>query len=226
MNGPAHASPPLSPKPRWSRKKRLLAAGAIVLGVVLFIGILGAALFLSPWREIPPVIPSIEDFVVQSKLVRRLYKELSNRKEIPERSTLKLTPDEVNSLFRVAANFQGKELPFPVRYYRPAFSDKGVFSLTVPLRTWAGTIYTDAAFTVAKGPEGLKVTPVSLKVGRVPLPCGGEGIAAGFVGTKVAEAGKDPNYELFDQAVESISFDGKHLVVVYRPRKLFELIFR
>jgi len=226
-NAPCPAAAPAPEKPGRRRRKRLLTAGAIVLGVVLFVGILGAALFLSPWREIPPVTAPIEDFVVQSKLFRRFYKEFSDRENIPERSTLKLTPGEVNSLFRTAANFQGKELPFPVRYYRPAFSGKGVFSLTIPLRTWAGAVYTDAAFTVAKGPEGLKVTPVSLKVGRVPLPCGSEGgIAAGLIKSQIAEAGKDPNYALFDQAVESISFDGEHLVVVYRPRKLFELLFR
>lgn len=223
MNEPAPVHAPEQPGRR--KRKRLLTAVAIVLGAVLLIGIAGAALFLSPWREIPPVSPRQEDFLLQNKLFSRFFKEFSDRKNLPERSVLKLTPGEVNSLFRIAANFQNKELPFPVRYYRPAFSDKGVFSLTVPLRTWAGTVYTDAAFTVAKGPEGLKVTPVSLKVGRVSLPCDGDGIAAGFVGTKVAEAGKDPNYELFDRAVESISFDGKHLIVIYRPRKLLGLIF-
>ena len=223
MNESAPAPSP--EKPGKSKRKRLIFACSVTLGVLLLVGIAGAALFLSPWREIPPVTPPIEDFVVQSKLFRRFYKEFSDRKNIPERSTLKLTPGEVNSLFRVAANFQGKELPFPVRYYRPAFSGKGVFSLTIPLRTWAGAVYTDAAFTVAKGPEGLKVTPVSLKVGRVPLPCGSEGgIAAGLIGSQIAEAAKDPNYTLFDQAVESISFDGEHLVVVYRPGKLLELI--
>ena len=224
MNEPA--VPVRAPEqPGRLKKKRLLIACAVISGAILLIGIVGAALFLSPWREIPPVSPRQEDFLLQNKLFGRFFKEFSDRKNLPERSVLKLTPGEVNSLFRIAANFQNKELPFPVRYYRPAFSDKGVFSLTVPLRTWAGTVYTDAAFTIVKGPEGLKVTPVLLKVGRLPLPCEGDGVAAGFVGSKVAEVGKDPNYELFDRAVESISFDGKHLVVVYRPRKLVSLIF-
>ena len=221
MNEPA----PVPEKPGRRKRKRLLAAGAVSLAAVLLVAAAAGALLLSPWREIPAVDPRKEDFILQNKLLRRFFREFSDRKKLPERSTLKLTPEEVNSLFRTAANFQGKELPFPVRYYRPAFSDKGVFSLTIPLRTWIGAIYTDAAFTITKGPEGLKAVPVSLKVGRILLPCCDDGIAARLIASQIAEAGKDPNYELFDRAVESISFDGKHLVVIYKPRKLLEMIF-
>ena len=219
-------SPAPSPgEPRRGRKRLLLIAGTIVLAAAIIAAVM-AALLLSPWQEVPPVALRAEDFVLQGKLIRRFYKEFSNRNELPERSALKLTPAEVNSLFRVAANYQGKELPYPVRYYRPAFSGKGLFSLTIPLRTWAGTIYTKAAFTITKGPEGLKVTPVQLEAGKIALPCGDNGgIAAGLIESQIAGTAQDPNYQLFDQAVESISFDGKHLVVVYRPRKLVSLLF-
>ncbi|MBQ7694766.1 MAG: hypothetical protein IJT50_06540 [Lentisphaeria bacterium] len=210
---------PVPETPRQRKKLLLLIAGGAVLAVLLIAAVL-AALLLSPWEDIPKVTPRTEDFVLQGKLIRRFYRELSNRKELPERSVLKLTPAEVNSIFRIAANYQGKDLPYPVRYYRPAFSDKGVFAFTMPLRTWAGTIYLKAAFSIAKGPEGLKITPASLKVGRISLPCSGDGIAAGIIDAEMTEANQNPIYELFDQAVESISFDGKHLVIVYRPRKI------
>lgn len=205
--------------PRRRKKKLLLIAGGISLALLLIAAIL-AALLLSPWEEIPEIKPQAEDFILQGKLLRHFYKELSNRKELPERSTLKLTPAEVNSIFRTAANYRGKKLPYPVRYYRPAFSDKGIFSFTFPIRSWAGTIYLKAAFSIAKGPDGLKITPAALAAGRIPLPCSGDGIAAGILDAQMTEVRQNPNYELFDQAVESISFDGKHLVIVYRPGKI------
>ena len=224
MNEPAPC--PAPGKNGRPGRKRLLIAGGVSLGVILLIGIVGAALLLAPWQEIPAIYPQKEDFQLQNRLLRRFFKEFSDRKNLPERSILKLTPEEVNSLFRIAANFQGRDLPYPVRYYRPAFSGKGVFSLTIPMRTWMGTVYTKAAFSITKGPEGLRITPVSLKVGRIPLPgSGSDGITAGILESQIAEVRQDPNYELFDQAVESISFDGRHLVVIYRPRKLLGLIF-
>ena len=224
MNEPAPC--PAPGKNGRPGRKRLLIAGGVSLGVILLIGIVGAALLLAPWQEIPAIYPQKEDFQLQNRLLRRFFKEFSDRKNLPERSILKLTPEEVNSLFRIAANFQGRDLPYPVRYYRPAFSGKGVFSLTIPMRTWMGPVYTKAAFSITKGPEGLRITPVSLKVGRIPLPgSGSDGITAGILESQIAEVRQDPNYELFDQAVESISFDGRHLVVIYRPRKLLGLIF-
>ena len=224
MNEPAPC--PAPGKNGRPGRKRLLIAGGVSLGVILLIGIVGAALLLAPWQEIPAIYPQKEDFQLQNRLLRRFFKEFSDRKNLPERSILKLTPEEVNSLFRIAANFQGRDLPYPVRYYRPAFSGKGVFSLTIPMRTWMGTVYTKAAFSITKGPEGLRITPVSLKVGRIPLPgSGSDEITAGILESQIAEVRQDPNYELFDQAVESISFDGRHLVVIYRPRKLLGLIF-
>ena len=224
MNEPAPC--PAPGKNGRPGRKRLLIAGGVSLGFFLLIGIVGAALLLAPWQEIPAIYPQKEDFQLQNRLLRRFFKEFSDRKNLPERSILKLTPEEVNSLFRIAANFQGRDLPYPVRYYRPAFSGKGVFSLTIPMRTWMGTVYTKAAFSITKGPEGLRITPVFLKVGRIPLPgSGSDGITAGILESQIAEVRHDPNYELFDQAVESISFDGRHLVVIYRPRKLLGLIF-
>ena len=224
MNEPAPC--PAPGKNGRPGRKRLLIAGGFSLGVILLIGIIGAALLLAPWQDIPAIYPQREDFQLQNRLLRRFFKEFSDRKNLPERSILKLTPEEVNSLFRIAANFQGRDLPYPVRYYRPAFSGKGVFSLTIPMRTWMGTVYTKAAFSITKGPEGLRITPVFLKVGRIPLPgSGSDGITAGILESQIAEVRQDPNYELFDQAVESISFDGSHLVVIYRPRKLLGLIF-
>ena len=224
MNEPAPC--PAPGKNGRPGRKRLLIASGVSLGFFLLIGIVGAALLLAPWQEIPAIYPQKEDFQLQNRLLRRFFKEFSDRKNLPERSILKLTPEEVNSLFRIAANFQGRDLPYPVRYYRPAFSGKGVFSLTIPMRTWMGTVYTKAAFSITKGPEGLRITPVFLKVGRIPLPgSGSDGITAGILESQIAEVRHDPNYELFDQAVESISFDGRHLVVIYRPRKLLGLIF-
>lgn len=217
MNDGSPAPAPETPRRR--KKLLLLIAGGAALALLLIAAVL-AALLLSPWEDIPKVTPQAEDFVLQGKLLRRFYKELSNRKELPERSVLKLTPAEVNSIFRIAANYQGKDLPYPVRYYRPAFSGKGVFSFTMPVRTWAGTIYLKAAFSVAKGPDGLKITPAALAAGRIPLPCGGDGIAAGIIDAEITEVRQNPCYELFDQAVESISFDGKHLVIVYRPGRI------
>lgn len=220
-NSSGNATAPTPPPETTRRRKRkfLLVAGGIILAVV-FLAAVAAALLLSPWEEIPPIQPQSEDFVLQGKLIRHFYKEFSNRKKLPERSVLKLTSGEVNSFFRMGANFQSKDLPYPVRYFRPAFSDKGVFSLTVPQRTCVGTIYIKAAFSIAKGPEGLKITPVSLKAGRLPLPCSGDGIAAGIIDAQMTEARQNPYYELFDRAVESISFDGRHLVIVYRPGKI------
>ena len=182
------------------------------------------ALWLKPWNEIPPVLPTVKDFVFQTKLMRKVSRDLYGKK-VPERSVLRLSPAEVNSLFKLASNYKPRGLQVPIRYLQPTY-DKGVFSLTYPVRLEAlklpdKAIYLQVSFKVSKETgKNLAVTLISIKANGLNIP---DGIV------KKAQAKLDAEMKKLQEdaakILDKISVENGNLVLFYNPQALmFQLM--
>ncbi len=213
-----------SAPPKRSRLWLWIVLGFFILIAALLTGI--SYMVFSPWQEIPPVYPTAQDMGIQYKLMRRLAKNFDLRKkQIPEKAFIDLTPREINSLFTLADNIQLKNSPYPLRYYRPFFTDKGEFSLVLPIKTdweklWGGVIYLKALFTVSKEPQGkLQVRIISCKVTSIPVKVS---TAQQFVDQLLAAKEVEKELEIFNACVQSLSFQEGKLKIQYSPLKLLE----
>lgn len=214
---------PSAPSGR-SRLWLWIVLGFFILIAALLTGI--SYMVFSPWQEVPPVYPTAQDMGIQYKLMRRLAKSFDLRKkQIPEKAVLDLTPREINSLFTLADNIQLKNSPYPLRYYRPFFTDKGEFSLVLPIKTdweklWGGVIYLKALFTISKEPQGkIEVRMISCKVTSMPFSVSA---AQQLVDQLLAEEQLQKDLKFLNEAIQSISFQDGKLKIQYSPLKLLE----
>ena len=187
-------------------------------------------LVFAPWQEVPLSIPSAVDMMTQYKLIQRLGKSFDFRNnKFPQKDVLELSPQEINSLFTFAGNIKPKDSPYPLRYYRLHFTEKGEFSLTFPVKTdiekiWGGAIYLKAVFAVSKAPgEEIKINLRSCRVTSLPLSVS---MAQKLVDELMAEAQVQDQLKQLDDVIQSISFENGKLKVEYSPRKLVEQGFR
>ena len=213
-----------SAPPKRSRLWLWIVLGFFILIAALLTGI--SYMVFSPWQEVPPVYPTAQDMGIQYKLMRRLAKSFDLRKkQIPEKAVIDLTPREINSLFTLADNIQLKNSPYPLRYYRPFFTDKGEFSLVLPIKTdweklWGGVIYLKALFTISKEPQGkIEVRMISCKVTSMPFSVSA---AQQLVDQLLAEEQLQKDLKFLNEAIQSISFKDGKLQIQYSPLKLLE----
>jgi hypothetical protein len=213
-----------SASPRRSRLWLWIVLGFFILIAALLTGI--SYMVFSPWQEVPPVYPTAQDMGIQYKLMRRLAKSFDLRKkQIPEKAVIDLTPREINTLFTFADNIQLKNSPYPLRYYRPFFTDKGEFSLVLPIKTdleklWGGVIYLKVLFTISKEPQGkIEVRMISCKVTSMPFSVSA---AQQLVDQLLAEEQLQKDLKFLNEAIQSISFKDGKLQIQYSPLKLLE----
>lgn len=213
-----------SAPPKRSRLWLWIVLGFFILIAALLTGI--SYMVFSPWQEVPPVYPTAQDMGIQYKLMRRLAKSFDLRKkQIPEKAVIDLTPREINSLFTLADNIQLKNSPYPLRYYRPFFTDKGEFSLVLPIKTdleklWGGVIYLKVLFTISKEPQGkIEVRMISCKVTSMPFSVSA---AQQLVDQLLAEEQLQKDLKFLNEAIQSISFKDGKLQIQYSPLKLLE----
>ena len=200
-------------------------SGALLLLLAGLIWLTG--LVFAPWQEIAPVFPTTKDFSLQYKVMRKISKDLSRdrkkKKKVAEVKALRLKPEEINSLFRIAANVQSSRMPLPLRYYRPYFDEAGQFHVTIPYRTplkwlWGGTVYVKIVFTVTKSSGGeVDLRIVSLYANKLPLRREWAQRAADefMVREKVRLY-----LEKFNTLVDKLHYSGGKLHIEYRPRQL------
>ena len=208
-----------------AKRKKLLWLW-IVLAVLL---LLTAAFFISlwkwlkPWQEVPSASLTGKDFKVQYKLMKKISKELS-RKKIQKKAVLRLSPEEVNSIFKLGGNYKPRQLQVPVRYFQPTYH-KGVFSLTYPVRLEAlklpnKAIYFHISFKVAKeSGKALAVSLISIKANGLLMP---DSVV------KKAQAKLDAKMKkLQDDAariLDSISVKNDELILIYDPQTIMFLM--
>lgn len=197
-----------------------------VLLVIIIVAV--TKMLFAPWQEIKPQIPQPADFILQNRIIGKVMKEFSSKKQLRPEATLKLSIPELNSLLRLIGNMKPEKSPYPLRYYRPQISDNGVFSATFPIRTpakwlWGGTLYIRSSAEISKTPEDLKCKLKSLHITSFPLPLAQAQQQVDFRLTKLK---MDKNYRIFDQAIKSITFDGKRFIIVYRPQQMMMIIMQ
>lgn len=211
-------------KPAVKRKKFLrlwILLAFLFLLIVLPLSLL--ALWLEPWKEIPPVLPTARDFAFQTKLLGKVSRELYGKK-VPEKSVFRLSPDEVNSIFKLAGNYKPRKLQVPIRYFQPTY-DKGIFSLTYPIRLEAlklpdKAIYLQVSFKVSKETgKKLAVTLTSIKANGLNMP--------DWVVKKVQAKLDAKMKKLQDDAaqiLDKISVENGDLVLFYNPQAIMFLL--
>ena len=200
--------------------KIFLAIILVILGVAAGV----TYLIFAPWQEIPPTAPSFSDLSVQYRLMRNFSKEFSKSgKQLPEKALLRLSPKEINSLFRIAGNIKPKNSPYPLRYYQGAFSDNGVFSMVLPIDTthkwlWGGTIYLKLSFTVEKSAgKDLQCRIISCKLTSLSLsPATAQKIADRMMTEK--------SVLMVNSVVESLAFKNGKLCIEYYPRQIMQMM--
>ena len=199
----------------------------IALLLVLFLAalVLTARAF-APWKEIPAAVPTLTDMTNQYKLMQRFSKAISKKEKSSRKAVLKLSPQEINSIFTFAANLKPKNSPDPLRYYQFKSHDTGVFSVTFPVRTsmtwlWGGTIYAQTAFTVSKAPgQELKVNILSFYLTDWALN------SPKILEQLNLKAAQEVKKLKIGKELESITFDNGQFVIVCDPQLLDQLFFR
>ena len=218
-------APELQQQPQKKRHWLLWIFPGLFILLILCVVVLTRLVF-APWQEIAPVVPTLKDFSVQYKLMRKVTKDFSRsrkKKNLAEAKTLRLTPEEINALFRIGANIQSGKMPRPLRYYRPVFEESGIFRLTLPCRTpfewlWGGTVYVKIGFKVSKAPgEALKIEVVSLHGTKLPLR---KEWAQRAVDEYLSDTKIRRRLESFESVVDRIHYTGGKLNIEYRPDKL------
>lgn len=215
------------PPPEIKKNSNILLKLILLIVFLLFIIAAVVTKFIfAPWQEIPSQMPQPADFILQNKIIRKVMKEFSSKKQIRPEATLKLSVPEINSLLRLLGNIKPKNIQFPLRYFRPHVSKDGVFSATFPVRTsaawlWGGTIYIRTSAEITKKQEGMNCKLKSLHLTSVPLPLQQ---AQRQIDLRLAKLKLEKNYKIFDQAIKSISFDGKKFVIIYRPMQMMMML--
>ena len=219
-------APELQQQPQKKRHWLLWIFPGLFILLILCVVVLTRLVF-APWQEIAPVFPTAKDFSLQYKVMRKISKDLSRdrkkKKKIAEVKALRLKPEEINSLFRIAANVQSSRMPLPLRYYRPYFDEAGQFHVTVPYRTplkwlWGGTVYVKIVFTVTKSSgEEVDFRIVSLYANKLPL-CRewAQRAADEFMFQEKVRL----HLEKFNTLVDKLHYSGGKLHIEYRPDKL------
>ena len=208
--------------------KRLWLRVLLGLALILVMVATGATyLIFSSWQEIPVIAADFKDFGVQYRLFDRMSKELSkSKKDLNRKTTLKLSPQEINSLFRIFANVKPGNSPYPIRYYQCSFSDDGVFSTVIPVKTsqewlWGGTIYVKVSFTLSKS-EGkdLQCRIVSCKLTSLPVS---RDAAQKIADRMMAEKKVQDQLKAVNSILRSLSFQNGKLCIEYLPQKIMSL---
>lgn len=218
----AHPAPSSSAKGLWIK---------LILGITIFLAVIVAGityLIFSPWQEISATDTSVNDLAVQYRLMRRISKEFSKSQKDPNRrAVLKLTPQEINSLFRLVGNVQMRRSPYPIRYYRCAFNDRGEFSAVLPVRTsqkwlWGGTIYVKLVFTLSKNEgENLQCRIISCKLTSLPVS---RDTAQKIMDRLMSEKKVKDQLTLVNSALKTLSFRDGKLCIEYQVQQILRLM--
>ncbi|MBE6384414.1 MAG: hypothetical protein E7048_01980 [Lentisphaerae bacterium] len=208
-----------TPSPKVKKIFWLSLALVVIIVITAVPFLLFQAIF-KPWKEIPPVSLTSKDFSLQYKLMRKVYKNFSSKK-IPEKAVLRLTSEEINSLFKLAGNTKPQKLPFPVRYLQPVCSDNGVFSLTYPIRpkqSWLAdkAIFLNVLFRISKQEgKNLICTLDSVKVNNIKLPASVREKLQQKIDMEIQKEARN-----ISGLLDSLAFVNGKLVVVYKPQAL------
>ena len=222
--------PPVSSveeQPLRKKGKKVLLWSILAVILLIFVGVpfTLVTLIFAPWQEVPTAVPTAKDLSNQYKLMRKISKEFSKREKISQRAVLKLSPEELNSLFLFLGNQKPGKSPLPIRYYKLNCSQEGIFSAEFPYRTpytWlrGGTVYIRATFTLArKAGEDFQCKLLSLKATRLNL---GTSTAQEMLQKVIDENKSGKEMKLLTAAVESLSFEDGKLVIVYNPQRLLQ----
>ena len=203
--------------------------------LVIFIIILFAAvviitkLLFAPWENVPPVVTSFADISAQYRLMKHFSRDFSKQEKIPEKSVIKLSENEINSLFRLVANITPNSSPYPLRYYRLSFSKEGIFSAALPLDTgkkwlWGGTLYLKVRFTLSKEENAsLQCRIISLQATSLPLS---SSLGQKAVDIFMNEEKIQKDLEKINKVLRQVTFDGKKLVITYNSVQLSNALSR
>lgn len=223
-------------KAEKSRKKRRWPwiAGGIFGGLVLLVlvaALIVASLLFGGEREFPVDPLRSEDYTLVGKLTGRLLTELRTGK--PAESELVLTPNEVESVLRLAANgaslgvmpkggaAPGGMTPYHIRY------ENGRFETVAQLRTglnwlWGGVIMMDTSVRPEKQDEMFDLDISRIKTGSITLP---DSLVQWRRKQALEELRNRKEYRQFDRCVKSIQIDDENnFHIVYRPAELVKLL--
>ena len=217
-------SAPQVQKPKgWFRWWYVLIAFILVLFLTV---LLVTARAFAPWKEVPATAPTFADMTIQYRLMQRFSRELSKQPKSSRKAVLKLSPQEINSLFTFAGNLKPKNSPYPLRYYQFKSYENGVFSVTVPVQTsmtwlWGGTMYAQVAFTVSKAPgQELKVNILSFYLTDWALNF------PKILESLNLKAAQEVKKLKIGKELESITFENGQFVIVCDPRLPAQLLFK
>ena len=227
-----------SPKKTAKSSKKTAARGLAVLLICLLGGLLLLLLLLftgHPRYPVPELTPG--DWTFQANLLMRDLPRIF-RSEPEDRATLHLTPEQVNSVLRFAAN--GGNLAAMFQY-------TGAFAAvddTLPFRASYDQGELDIAYAHDTGipllmggffpvrlrgrPElengQLHILPSAAQVGRIPI---GATMADFIIRNALKQLQNNGSLEKFLTVVERIKVDDAgNLELVYRPYELNRLIFK
>ena len=221
--------PSISPRKR--RRKILLF---IFFFFILLFGFLifgTAAAVFSSHKSIPLSPLRHEDLILQQKLIRKISREVFNRRPRRE-SQLVLTTSEVESLFRLidygcsAAKLAGKYKGLEPRYFEPVFFPDRVQAI-YPLDTgyrwlFGGVMRWEITATPKFDNNMLSVSIHDCRLGIIPLP---RGIVEKVLLSALREWYTSSNYRLFCNLIKKVYMKGDgNLVVIYHPAKLLPLL--
>ena len=227
-----------APKKTTKNGKKSAVRGIAVL-LICFLGILLLLLFLlftgHPRYPVPELTPG--DWSFQANLLMRELPRIL-RSEPGELATLRLTPEEVNSVLRFAAN--GGNLAAMFQYTGALSAQNG----TLPFRASYDQGELDVAYAHDTGipllmggffpvrlrgrPElengKLRILPSAARLGRIPV---GATVADLIIRNALAQMQGHEAMEKFLAVVERIKVDDSgNLELVYRPYELNRQIFK
>jgi len=217
-------------KRRTRRWITLGVTGGLILLILVAALALAAQLFGGE-REFPVEPLQPRDYTLLSRIMGRVLQEI--RTGSPKESELVLTPADVNSLLRIAANgatlkammggggSANRTTPQSLRY------ENGGFRIIAPVRTgltWlrGGVIMVDMSVRPEKDGDKLTVDIPRLETGSLTPP--------GFLTERMrdhslAKLRNREEYRRFDRCVRSFRIDEKNrLHLVYRPAELRKLL--
>lgn len=218
--------PPESPQVVKNRKVLWWSIVSGLLILLLLIPVWLFSLIFAPWQEIQPTLPQMNDFFTLNKLIRKVSKEFSKKKELSERAVLQVSPDQLNSLFLIAGNVKSGKIPHPIRYYRPQCHKDGSLSAVFPIGPFKQSllknkaVYLQFVFRISKnaGEQRFRCTIDSAKVTKLSLPSSAREKFQEAVDKKLSEK------QFESAAVESISFKNGKFVIVYSPKRIMSEI--
>ncbi len=197
--------------------------------LVLFVLFLTVSLLIfSPFRRM--AIPAIgpRHFQVLNRVSSQVAEKTFCRNP-PAEATLRLTPEEVNSLLELAQNAAATGVAGapPPGTFQLKYLPDGSVSFAYPFDaapSWlfGGKIYLRGRLHLEKQGEKLLLDVPELKFGRAELSIPGGGMFLGSAGTGAAQRALPPE---FHEAIRDFypERDGT-LVLVYHPGKLLPLL--